>query len=121
MTAKPPAAAVLSTTESAAQTGTHEVGRRRLQGSGANMRIELTENGPVVPAGDLGPLLGIEPTELPRLMREGEVAAAHEIGVGEDARRFRLRFRFGGRMVRLTCTDDGAVISTIRTDTGLSR
>ena len=82
------------------------------------MRVAITRDGPVVPAQDLAPLLGVEPAELPRLMREGEVAAAHEIGVGEDAGRFRLRFRYGSRMVRLTCTDDGAVISTIRTDAG---
>lgn len=82
------------------------------------MRIEMTEDGPVVSAVDLGPLLGVAPAELPRLMRDGIVASAHEVGVGEDAGRFRLRFRYGGRMVRLTCSDDGAVLSMVRTDAG---
>lgn len=78
------------------------------------MRIEMTDGGPVVPATELGPLLGIEAADLPRLMRDGVVTARHELGIGEDAGRFRLSFRYGERLVRLTCTDDGTVVSHIR-------
>ena len=78
------------------------------------MRIQMTEGGPVVPATELGPLLGVRPADLPRLMRDGIVTARHEAGAGEDAGRFRLSFRYGDRMVRLTCTDDGTVVSRVR-------
>lgn len=78
------------------------------------MRIEMTDEGPIVPATELGPLLGIAPADLPRLMREGIVTAQHEMGVDEDAGRFRLSFRYGDRLVRLTCADDGTVLSRIR-------
>lgn len=78
------------------------------------MRIEMTPEGPVVPAEDLGPLLGIEPSELPRMMRDGIVTARHEIGMDADAGRFRLSFRYGATTVRLTCAEDGTVISSTR-------
>lgn len=82
------------------------------------MQIEMTRDGPVVPAQDLAPLLGVEPAELPRLMREGIVSARHEVGVDEDAGRFRLVFRYQDLQVRLTCTADGAVVSRVRISTG---
>lgn len=75
------------------------------------MQIEMTDEGPMVRADQLAPLLGIDPAELQRLMREGEVTSRHEQGIDEDAGRFRLVFRYRDRMVRLTCTDDGKVIS----------
>ena len=81
------------------------------------MQISMTDDGPVVQARDLGPLLGVAPAELARLMREGTVTARHELGVGEDAGRFRLSFRYGGRTVRLTCTTDGTLVSWVRTST----
>lgn len=78
------------------------------------MRLEMTDEGPVVPAAELGRLLGLDPAELPRLMREGVVTARHERGVDEDTGRFRLKFRYRDRLVRLTCSDDGTVISQTR-------
>lgn len=83
------------------------------------MQIEMTDEGPMVSATDLAPLLGIDPAELQRLMREGEVSSLHEIGTDEDAGRFRLTFRYRDRMVRLTCTDDGKVISRTVTSASL--
>ena len=82
------------------------------------MRIEMTRDGPVVPAQELGPLLGIEPSELPGLMREGVVTARHEIGIDADAGRFRLHFRYRDRTVRLTCANDGTVIGQVRISAG---
>ena len=83
------------------------------------MRIDITETGPVVAAEDLAPLLGVPPRELPRLMREGRVAAVHERGEGADAGRFRLTFRHGARRVRLTCDEGGRVLSRISHDVPL--
>lgn len=78
------------------------------------MRVEMTETGPVVAAEDLGPLLGLEPARVPGLLRQGVVTARHERGEGEHEGRFRLIFRYGDRQVRLTCTADGEVVSTVR-------
>jgi hypothetical protein len=78
------------------------------------MRIEMTADGPVVPAAEIAPLLGVEPAELPRLMREGAVTARHEVGMDEDAGRFRLNFHYGDRLVRVTCSDDGTVLKWVR-------
>lgn len=77
------------------------------------MRIEMKDSGPVVPAGELGPLLGLDPVDLRRLMREGSVTAWHEAGTGDDAGRFRLSFRYGGRLLRLTCASDGSVLTRV--------
>lgn len=82
------------------------------------MRVEITESGPVVAAEDVAPLLGVAPADLPRLMREGVVTARHEVGVGEDAGRFRMVFRYRDCMVRLTCAGDGEVVSRVRTSSG---
>jgi hypothetical protein len=76
------------------------------------MRVVIAETGPVVAAEDLAPLLGVAPRDLPRLMREGRVAAVHERGEGEDAG----RFRHGARRVRLTCDEGGHVLSRISHD-----
>ena len=78
-----------------------------------SMRIEMTDTGPVVAAEDLGPLLGLPAAEIPRLMRDGVLTAWHERGIDEDAGRFRLGFRYGARQVRLTCTGDGTIVSTV--------
>lgn len=78
------------------------------------MQVEITDAGPVVPADEVAPLLGLEPADLPRLMREGIVTGRHEVGQDEDAGRFRLTLRYGTRSVRLTCTDDGNVLSRVR-------
>lgn len=78
------------------------------------MRIEMTDGEPVVPADELGPMLGVAPADLPQLMRDGVVTARHEQGFDEDAGRFRLSFRYRDRLVRLTCTDDGTVVSKIK-------
>lgn len=71
---------------------------------------------PVIDARDLGDLFGIEPAEVQAKMRQGEITSKYEIGQDEDAGRFRLTFFHKGKRVRLTCTDDGDVISTVRTD-----
>lgn len=59
-------------------------------------------------------MLGVEPSELPRLMREGIVTARHELGIDEDAGRFRLSFRYKNTTVRVTCAENGTVISSTR-------
>lgn len=80
------------------------------------MKIEMNNGQPVIDARDLGSLLGIDPAEVHAKMREGDITSKFEIGQDEDAGRFRLTFYHDGKRVRLTCSSDGNVISTIRTD-----
>ncbi|WP_299601193.1 DUF6522 family protein [uncultured Tateyamaria sp.] len=81
------------------------------------MKIDITDGQPVIDARDLGKLLEIAPADVQEKMRAGEITSKYEIGQDEDAGRFRLTFYCGGRRVRLTCADDGTVLSTIRTNT----
>jgi len=80
------------------------------------MKIELNNGQPVIDAQDLGKLLGIDPAEVQAKMRRGDITSKYEVGQDEDAGRFRLTFYYNGKRVRLTCAEDGDVISTIRTD-----
>lgn len=80
------------------------------------MKIEMNDGQPVIDAGDLAGLLGIDPAEVQAKMRQGDITSKFEVGQDEDAGRFRLTFYHNGKRVRLTCTSDGNVISTIRTD-----
>ncbi|MFP7674482.1 DUF6522 family protein [Marivita sp. S0852] len=82
------------------------------------MKIELDSGQPVIDAHDLGPLLGLDPAEVQGKMRRGQITSKYEQGADEDAGKFRLTFYHNGKRVRLTCSEDGTVISTIRTDMG---
>ena len=82
------------------------------------MQIEMTDAGPVVPAEEVGRLLGLDPAELRRLMREGSVTAQHEVGTDQDAGRFRLSFRYGDRLLRLTCASDGTLLTRVIVTSG---
>ncbi len=90
-------------------------GARTVEGGGA-MRLEPTEDGFVIDAADLGPLLGLPPAEVPRLMREGQITTLSETGEGEDSGRFRVTFRHGAVRVRFTVDAEGRVLTQSRTD-----
>ncbi|MCX7560184.1 DUF6522 family protein [Sulfitobacter sp. F26204] len=82
------------------------------------MMISMTEGQPVIDAHDLGPLLGLEPAQVPVKMRSGEITSRFETGAQEDAGRFRLTFYHNGTRLRLTCAQDGSVLSTSRAPVG---
>jgi hypothetical protein len=79
------------------------------------MRLERTDSGFQIDAADLGPLLGLEPADVPRLMREGRITSLSEEGRDEDAGRHRITFRHGATRVRLTVDDSGEVLLRTRT------
>jgi len=79
------------------------------------MKVTLTTDGATVEAHDLGPLLGLEPAEVPEKMRLGEITSQSEEGADEDAGRTRLTFWYGGFRIRITCDQDGNVVKTSRT------
>ncbi|PJI85836.1 hypothetical protein BC777_2183 [Yoonia maricola] len=78
------------------------------------MKVTLTENGATVDAHDLGPLLGLDPAEVPAKMRAGEITSQSEEGVDADSGRRRLTFWYADQRVRLICDADGVVIKTTR-------
>ena len=82
------------------------------------MKIDIVNDQPMIDAKDLGPLLGLDPAEVQSKMRQGEITSKYEIGQDDDAGRFRLTFYHSGKKVRLTCAEDGVVVSQIRTDVG---
>ena len=78
------------------------------------MKLERGASGYVVDAADLGPLLGVAAPEVPELMRLGEITSIFEAGKAEDLGRFRLTFFYKGISLRLTCQDDGTVLTRRR-------
>jgi hypothetical protein len=79
------------------------------------MRLEpMPEGGFMIDANDLGPLLGIEPAQVPGLMRDGRITRRFERGEGEDLGRFRLTFRHEAVTLRLVLTADGTVVQRSR-------
>lgn len=82
------------------------------------MKIVVVDGQTTIDAADLGPLLGLTPSEVPEKMRNGEITSKSETGVDADAGRMRLTFYYAAKRVRLTCTTDGTVLSTQRTPIG---
>ncbi|SIT88216.1 hypothetical protein SAMN05421665_2651 [Yoonia rosea] len=78
------------------------------------MKIDLSHGGATVDAHDLGPLLGLDPSEVPAKMRAGEITSRSEQGIDEDAGRVRLTFWYKSQRVRLICDADGTVLKTTR-------
>lgn len=78
------------------------------------MRLELDENGVVVDAALLGPLLGVDPAKVQGLMRDGAITSRFEKGQGEDEGRFRVTFWHGVTRLQLTCAEDGTILRRIK-------
>ena len=82
------------------------------------MKIEMQSGQPIIDAKDLADLLELSPADVQSKMRAGDITTRFEIGEGEDAGRIRLTFLHSSKTVRLTCTEDGTVLKTVRIDTG---
>lgn len=75
-------------------------------------KVTMHNGQATVDAHDLGPMLGLEPAQVPEKMRSGEITSLFEKGVDDDAGRFRLSFYYNAKRIRLTCLEDGTVLST---------
>lgn len=73
-------------------------------------RVETSDGGFVVDAAYLGKALGIDPAQVPVMMREGRITSQCETGQGDDAGRFRLSFFYEGRVLRLTVDEGGWIL-----------
>lgn len=82
------------------------------------MKIEMKDGQPIVDANDLANLLGLNAADIQTKMRAGEITTRFETGIDEDAGRMRLTFFYDTMKVRLTCSEDGTVLKTLRTTIG---
>lgn len=78
------------------------------------MKIDLTQQSPMIDASDLGALLDIPAADVLTLMRGGAITSRFETGVDEHAGTHRLTFWYDGLRLRLTCDAQGQVIKTSR-------
>ena len=72
--------------------------------------IEFEQGAIVVDARIVGEGLGLEPSRLHALMREGKVTSSCERGIEDDIGRHRLTFFNGSRRLRLIVDEAGNVI-----------
>ncbi len=88
---------------------------------------DSTSAGPTVTIGDaaidvdaaiIGHGLGLEPQDVLRLMREGEITGVCEQGLDEDAGHHRLTFFYKGLRLRLIVEDLGLVVRRSSIDFG---
>ena len=78
------------------------------------MKIDVGCGTCVIAAEDLGPLLGLRPSDVPALMRSGEITGLFELGEAEHEGSFRVTFWHKTQRVRLTCAKDGTVLARDR-------
>lgn len=80
----------------------------------AGVPVEMHEGRIVVEAGVIAGAFDLDPAHVQGLMRSGAITSRCEQGVGADAGRWRLTFWHGGRALRLTVDDTGAILSRAR-------
>ncbi|MFD1882871.1 DUF6522 family protein [Paracoccus pacificus] len=79
------------------------------------MKLEVRNGQITVDAQELAPLLDLHPAEFQKQMQAGRIATMTEQGEGADSGRFRVTFRSDNWRLRLTCAEDGTVLSQVRT------
>lgn len=80
----------------------------------SDMKIGFDQGHPVIEAAEIAPLLELDVPGFHNLMRSGSIRSTVERGEGADAGKFRLTFQSPGWRVRLTCKDDGEVLTLTR-------
>lgn len=73
-------------------------------------KVEVNQDGFVVDALVLAGAFKLEPEDVKRLMRKGEITTVSETGVGEDAGRSRLTFHYGDRAFRIVVNQTGNIL-----------
>jgi hypothetical protein len=85
------------------------------------MRLEKTDAGFTIDAGELGALLGLAAEEVRRMMREGGITTRTERGEGADAGRYRLSFISPERRLQLIVDEAGEVLQQSRVPRAVRR
>ncbi|GGL50384.1 DUF6522 family protein [Wenxinia marina] len=73
--------------------------------------VTFTTDGFVVDAAIVGAAFGLPADEVPARLRAGAITSRCETGIDADAGRWRLTFFCGGRALRLTVDQTGAILS----------
>ena len=90
---------------------------RKPQRGTAMPDIIRTGDGFTVDAALLGAGFGIDPAQVPELMRTARITSRCEIGQEEDLGRHRLTFFYNGKALRLTVDAQGTVLKRATFDT----
>jgi hypothetical protein len=77
-------------------------------------QVEIGDGLFTVDAALLGAALGLEPAQVPGLMRDGRITSRCEIGQDEDTGTFRLTFYHDMKALRLTVDAAGRVLKQAR-------
>lgn len=80
--------------------------------------IKFDDDEVQVDAAIIGKGLGVDPSVVQPLIREGKIASRHERGEGADAGRLRLTFFLGNRRFQLVVDDAGRIIQRSAIDFG---
>ncbi|MFN3278133.1 MAG: DUF6522 family protein [Paracoccus hibiscisoli] len=84
------------------------------KGEKSTVKIEFEGDKPIVDAAQIAPLMELDVIGFQVLMQSGHIRTGVERGTGADAGKLRLTFQSPDWRVRLTCTGDGAVLTTTR-------
>lgn len=78
--------------------------------------MDVTRSGEtfVVDAAVLADAFGLPEDAVRKAMADGRINSRCEMGMGEDAGRWRLTFRHGGRTLRLVVNAEGTVLARSR-------
>lgn len=74
-------------------------------------KVTINTDGFVVDAEIIGTAFNLPPADVPGKLRLCEITSRCEIGVDEDAGRWRLTFYCNGRALRLVVDECGAILS----------
>jgi hypothetical protein len=80
--------------------------------------IEIQDGTIQIDASVLGEGLGLEPSCVTALLRDGTITCRCERGIGEDEGRFRLTFFHAGRRLRLVVDAAGRILQRSSIDYG---
>ena len=81
---------------------------------GSKIKVGFDQGRPVIEAAEIARLLELDASVFQDLMRSGSIKSTIEQGEGDDAGKFRLTFQSPRWRVRLTCKDDGEVLTLTR-------
>ncbi len=78
------------------------------------VKVEFADGNPLVDAAQIAPLMDLDVIGFQALMQSGGISTGVERGTGDDAGKLRLTFQSPLWRVRLTCAQDGTVLTTAR-------
>lgn len=81
---------------------------------GSDMKVGFDQGRPIIAASEIAALLELDVPVFQDLMLSGSIRSTVERGEGEDDGKFLLTFQSPQWRLRLTCKDDGEVLTLTR-------